>query len=252
MRGATLKAEVEDVKVQISIHAPHAGCDYSQTDSRRIHLISIHAPHAGCDFQRQYPLRAMRISIHAPHAGCDVKTVAQVLTDEQFQSTHPMRGATASAAETVVAAYISIHAPLAGCDRHTRSCPMIFSSFQSTHPLRGATHSSGYCVTMRNISIHAPLAGCDVRVYGVLNKHIHFNPRTPCGVRLTTDPVPATCTEFQSTHPLRGATSAFLEATRSVKLFQSTHPLRGATMRAFRRAMKQEISIHAPLAGCDW
>jgi len=35
------------------------------------------------------------ISIHAPHAGCDLVLQAQDPGDRGFQSTHPMRGATA-------------------------------------------------------------------------------------------------------------------------------------------------------------
>ena len=56
----------------------------------------------------------------------------------------------------------------------------------------------------------------------------NFNPRTPCGVR----PVP------EST-------------SGSASLFQSTHPLRGATSRSPPPRWGSGISIHAPLAGCD-
>ena len=58
--------------------------------------ISIHAPHAGCDDGDEYEaIFGEVISIHAPHAGCD--TTAKYTPEKQnaFQSTHPMRGATA-------------------------------------------------------------------------------------------------------------------------------------------------------------
>ena len=55
---------------------------------------------------------------------------------------------------------------------------------------------------------------------------------------------------FQSTHPLRGATGAYLRQQGFTR-FQSTHPLRGATSRWACRSGTQDISIHAPLAGCD-
>ena len=145
---------------------------------------------------------------------------------------------------------ISIHAPLAGCDPPSAS-------------LLGH-----FC-----ISIHAPLAGCDCSRLSAFSIILNFNPRTPCGVRRAwprpcaapyyfnpRTPCgvrpPAACRwwpvkQFQSTHPLRGAT----RRTRSgsppkrnfnprtpcgVRLpclslmlptmrFQSTHPLRGAT-----------------------
>ena len=56
--------------------------------------------------------------------------------------------------------------------------------FQSTHPLRGATDLRGCLVTSDGISIHAPLAGCDEREVFAPARGKHFNPRTPCGVRL--------------------------------------------------------------------
>ena len=61
-----------------------------------------------------------------------------VMVVGEFQSTHPLRGATSFGQSLRAALRISIHAPLAGCDE-----PIV------THwmPLP--------------ISIHAPLAGCD-------------------------------------------------------------------------------------------
>ena len=80
---------------------------------------------------------------------------------------------------------------------------------------------------------------------------MNFNPRTPCGVRPNSLYASAEVVEFQSTHPLRGATGPSGSAGRS-RSFQSTHPLRGATPcdRLLKNAA--QISIHAPLAGCDW
>ena len=62
----------------------------------------------------------------------------------------------------------------------------------------------------------------------------------------------ATCGRktFQSTHPLRGATSAKIQAFEH-RIFQSTHPLRGATCCRECYLRAKNISIHAPLAGCD-
>ena len=55
---------------------------------------------------------------------------------------------------------------------------------------------------------------------------------------------------FQSTHPLRGAT--YDDGTKELKrIFQSTHPLRGATISKMLIYDASNISIHAPLAGCD-
>ena len=122
-----------------------------------------------------------------------------------FQSTHPLRGATICGRPIVDAIPISIHAPLAGCD-----------------PVDAASSS------VLPISIHAPLAGCDLA--GLTNICIppNFNPRTPCGVRQEA---------FQNRY--------------TYNQFQSTHPLRGATDRCYQSFYWCTISIHAPLAGCD-
>ena len=78
--------------------------------------ISIHAPHAGCDGCADCTEHRAEISIHAPHAGCDALTFRGHSVNLQFQSTHPMRGATC----------------------RLRICNLT-SKFQSTHPMRGAT-----------------------------------------------------------------------------------------------------------------
>ena len=123
-----------------------------------------------------------------------------------FQSTHPLRGATKLPENPAPAPQISIHAPLAGCDNVARRsikpsdhfnprtpCGVRHlhhdtqrrtRRFQSTHPLRGATDLRGCLVTSDGISIHAPLAGCDEREVFAPARGKHFNPRTPCGVRL--------------------------------------------------------------------
>ena len=76
-----------------------------------------------------------------------------------------------------------------------------------------------------------PRTPCGVRrLVAYRNRPTHnFNPRTPCGVRLCRSWYLATSTQFQSTHPLRGATKG--------EIFVVIH--------------FHIISIHAPLAGCD-
>ena len=56
------------------------------------------------------------ISIHAPLAGCDLSEHYEQDILKLFQSTHPLRGATAIQRGRGVQVLISIHAPLAGCD----------------------------------------------------------------------------------------------------------------------------------------
>ncbi|MFR6394588.1 MAG: hypothetical protein ACLUNQ_05385 [Oscillospiraceae bacterium] len=96
---------------------------------------------------------------------------------------------------------------LAGCDwiNLVDGLPFVLY-FQSTHP-RG---------------VRLQVLDDDTAV------DVIFNPRTPCGVR----PV-------SSKKEMRPA------------VFQSTHPLRGATSGQLIKIAALHISIHAPLAGCD-
>ena len=57
------------------------------------------------------------ISIHAPREGCDVEKQTPEAGQKEFQSTHPVRGATADEEAAKKAEEISIHAPREGCDR---------------------------------------------------------------------------------------------------------------------------------------
>ena len=118
--------------------------------------------------------------------------------------------------------------------------------------MRGATLSRGkYSAGTDFISIHAPHAGCDLINSSKNGLHHDFNPRTPCGVRLLDALTAQSIEQFQSTHPMRGATScrkchraghrisihaphagcdsSFCTSCRGSPEFQSTHPMRGAT-----------------------
>ena len=170
------------------------------------------------------------ISIHAPLAGCDLLYGILHAVDREFQSTHPLRGATVQGDHGHGGGMISIHAPLAGCDHTTgrrTSCSTHFNprtpcgvrpltdpqqlqarKFQSTHPLRGATFTGGaiFLFAFKFQSTH-PLRGATVKAFRRVRENGHFNPRTPCGVRLSISNCRGRYKRFQSTHPLRGATT---------------------------------------------
>ena len=146
------------------------------------------------------------ISIHAPRAGCDSIARRSLTRSGEFQSTHPVRGATEFVKQHFAKGQISIHAPRAGCDRAT----------QGGFPCR------------RNFNPRTP---CGVRPSSAVSDgcSCYFNPRTPCGVRPTIPVCFCKRALFQSTHPVRGAT-AYGESIRPNDIiFQSTHPVRGAT-----------------------
>ena len=124
---------------------------------------------------------------------------------------------------------ISIHAPLAGCDPYCITCDVRSIHFNPRTPCGVRLLWRGKSMLTLSISIHAPLAGCDHHFSGYVLFFLYFNPRTPCGVRL--------CAKLHLRLPC---------------LFQSTHPLRGATsLCSGNPAASLFISIHAPLAGCD-
>ena len=124
-------------------------------------------------------------------------------------------------------------------------------AFQSTHPLRGATCNRLMCAPVYCISIHAPLAGCDAARPCSGTPRYHFNPRTPCGVRLARCSPAPSARAFQSTHPLRGATSGLSIGISRSNTISIHAPLAGCDSFPFACAAFARISIHAPLAGCD-
>ena len=84
-----------------------------------------------------------------------------LLLNEKFQSTLPMRGATFCSWGGVLRLVISIHAPHAGSDFGMYSAFLPLSQFQSTLPMRGATIRWAWLYRLSKISIHAPHAGSD-------------------------------------------------------------------------------------------
>ena len=149
--------------------------------------------------------------------------------EPQFQSTHPVRGATRGGVESGQHQSISIHAPREGCDQRTT----------------GRAH-------IHRISIHAPREGCDPcwsTAYGMRVEFQSTHPVRGATVRAAT--AFRALRKFQSTHPVRGATSLQPPAPSVALTFQSTHPVRGATDRQTPVQRCRAISIHAPREGCD-
>ena len=215
-------------------------------------LISIHAPRAGSDCPQIG--HAGRRSHFNPRSPCGERPGSSTTrpTPTRFQSTLPVRGATRERVwQFPRELLISIHAPRAGSDhdilddhadetdfnprspcgerpsgirpfprhrdfnprspcgerpsgirpfpRHrdfnprspcgerpvARSLRVQPMGFQSTLPVRGATSVAGDLCAGGIISIHAPRAGSDSYTYDPIENYDHFNPRSPCGERLS-------------------------------------------------------------------
>ena len=149
------------------------------------------------------------ISIYASLAGCDLNL-------------HP-RLAEPSAG-------ISIHASLAGCDCFWPGPDGTCIYFNPRIP----------CGMRRSMRQCSPAAVC------------HFNPRIPCGMRLVPAYRQPASVYFNPRIPCGMRLPLFTPSTMT-RIFQSTHPLRDATSRLHERCPvhPHRISIHASLAGCD-
>ena len=142
-----------------------------------------------------------------PRTPCGVRPLcaAFVAGDREFQSTHPVWGATCGYIRVEVVRDISIHAPRVGCDEMAQVSSIPPGNFNPRTP-------------------------CGVRLEPPLffGGWIGFQSTHP--VWGATEP-PARVAEgegFQSTHPVWGATGQEGGLALSTR-FQSTHPVWGAT-----------------------
>ena len=212
-------------KTIISIHAPHAGRDAAvvQIDFDRINfnprapcgarLPASQLPEISSVFQSTRPMRG------ATGTSANNKRIAKL-----FQSTRPMRGATRSMRTSSTRA--RNFNPRAPCGaRHEPALSQLkLIAFQSTRPMRGATWKRTGVDYSYDISIHAPHAGRDKIRWSSRKPRLYFNPRAPCGARrpLRTGHCPASI--FQSTRPMRGATSLALALPRPSGHFNPRAP----------------------------
>ena len=123
----------------VSIHAPHAGCDVRGAKACDACLVSIHAPRAGCDRGVRTAHRDHQVSIHAPRAGCDAVIRTQVEQLRKFQFTHPVRGATSSTTRSHTGQRSFNSRTPCGVRRLHLDNAFAYIEFQFTHPVRGAT-----------------------------------------------------------------------------------------------------------------
>ncbi len=210
LRGATTipLAVVEHPK--ISILAPLAGRDCPGRRSPRPKSAHFN-PRAPCGARREL-VRGVgdagrSISILAPLAGRDCCCTTQRAIDGVFQSSRPLRGATATWGRLSPSAKrFQSSRPLRGATLSPSPSGSSVKLFQSSRPLRGATSPPSTGLYAMYISILAPLAGRDRRPghrqgrrraisilaplagrdhAGEVRQHAppDFNPRAPCGAR---------------------------------------------------------------------
>ena len=251
LRGATNDLLRDLQYDQISIHAPPAGSD------------PVGAPKLYCSlFQSTLPLRgatngwtpvndSAKFQSTLPLRGATWLEPSHAPSQSQFQSTLPLRGATTMYWRITTTLLISIHAPPAGSDVPyagviPESIPisihappagsdwMIWprnstnSNFNPRSPCGERRIDKQRIYSRVLISIHAPPAGSDRLLMGMFRSSFNFNPRSPCGER-----------------------PDIIMSLLILLVFQSTLPLRGATTLINDIAVLRQISIHAPPAGSD-
>ena len=124
----------------------------------------------------------------------------------RFQSTRPMRGAT-----------------------YKSKKPLIVTTFQSTRPMRGATLYIDKLWGNILISIHAPHAGRDYLQSLHRVTPSDFNPRAPCGARQYRRYMQMQQENISIHAPHAGRDVTATALAREPDEFQSTRPMRGAT-----------------------
>ena len=145
---------------------------------------------------------------------------------------------------------ISIHAPRVGSDCPRLLLRLLLNVFQSTLPVWGATRQRWLESSRRNISIHAPRVGSDTFRFLSCLCGAYFNPRSPCGERLTTTTGGRLMMNFNPRSPC-GERHLVRSLCMEIFLFQSTLPVWGATDKIKYVSRIIRISIHAPRVGSD-
>ena len=166
-----------------------------------------------------------------------------------FQSTLPLRGATAyrfSIDETLI---ISIHTPLAGSDVCGRIS--VDGEFISIHtPLAGSDVAAQFGGrSPRHFNPHSP---CGERLLPcvALGIRTYFNPHSPCGERLLPCVADGIRTYFNPHSPCGERLDVRSPKVRVFAISIHT-PLAGSDSDAGDVETRIDISIHTPLAGSD-
>ena len=161
MRRATRPGRVEPNVSFISIHTPHAGSDARRAVKTVYNKISIHTPHAGSDYLgSEHQFGAGRFQSTLPMRGATARDQLAEHNLRQFQSTLPMRGATTKVYTFPACMTISIHTPHAGSDLGIRfGHPRWSISIHTPHA--GSDTGQPVHFYLSCISIHTPHAGSD-------------------------------------------------------------------------------------------
>ena len=192
-------------------------------------VITRFNPRAPCGARQRkmVAIYKQEVSIHAPRAGRDLRAYPPQTCSICFNPRAPC-GARPVAADDFVDRYL----------------------FQSTRPMRGATPRIRAHKVLDYVSIHAPHAGRDGSLSTGASDSLCFNPRAPCGARPAMFRNHRSRHLFQSTRPMRGATTVLEDLPIVIQV--SIHaPHAGRDLLSQGQVLRNCVSIHAPHAGRD-
>ena len=205
LRGGTSVPDMDVCFEFISIHPPLAGRDDTASLVEILRDISIHPPLAGRDLDYLVVVFETLISIHPPLAGRDEIADVEIMLEQIFQSTRPLRGGTPADKRNVV-----------------------IQVFQSTRPLRGGTMVRFPPNSFPTYFNPPAPCGAGLLCSWAVAPPITFQSTRPLRGGTLRKVPSRRLHRFQSTRPLRGGTSTGSLPLKS-RLFQSTRPLRGGT-----------------------
>ena len=160
------------------------------------------------------------------------KIISVSLIMWRFQSTRPVRGATMRPDWSAIFSFVfQSTRPVRGATALPVRCAN-YAKFQSTRPVRGARQRCRLSPPPH--WGFNPRAPCGARLTPIQKDRARlcFNPRAPCGARHGRCTVVSCVCRFQSTRPVRGATLLIHNSAMPIS-FQSTRPVRGATRVSF-------------------
>ena len=144
--------------------------------------VSIHAPRAGRDHRPRCPPTTHRC--FNPRAPCGARPARDGTRHPitTFQSTRPVRGATASLRDLPIRRFVSIHAPRAGRDVLQQQTADARKSFNPRAPCGARLQRLSPLQNRRSFNPRAPCGARPRRVLPCAHGG-GFNPRAPCGAR---------------------------------------------------------------------
>ena len=188
-------------------------------------------------FQSTRPVRGATYTLHL-YFRCSL-----------FQSTRPVRGATPHVEISLSDSKISIHAPRAGRDGDRPVSIAISVNFNPRAPCGARLSFSHSHIWLKYFNPRAPCGARPLTRRDMLLRW-NFNLRAPCGARLRVIRMNQVTENFNPRAPCGARHLLHGVVPRHIP-FQSTRPVRGATSSKTADGVFPTISIHAPRAGRD-